>query len=354
LQYGLSQCITAIYYIDGEGNDRLAEVGKDTNDEFCAIGVSMGLFGIITKVRFQLVKQFYILGNETTYTESGCIIKFKNDYDKNSTEQYSSLRSFFTLTEDARFMYWPHPGINKVVIWQAKHVSKDEYDKYPDLKPYVEMEIANSQKLGQLLMGLFLFISEFPFLRDSAEFFATIVNLIVEVDSDKGGQKFRDLWWGLSMDNQISDKLVPLYFMELWLPIEQAKEIFEVMQSYFKVKGLAACGHFCNEFYSAKKSPFWLSQGYGRDSLRINFNFFKKAQEENGVDPHEFFKQFFVLMKEKNFSFRVHWGKLANLQDAEYLRGQYEKFNEWIALRNKRDPHKVFVTKYWADMFDIK
>jgi len=224
-------------------------------------------------------------------------------------------------------MYWPHPDIHKVVVWQAKHVTKEEYDKYPKLKPYVEMEIAHSEKFGQFLMGIFLYISEFPFLRDWPEFFAFFVNQFVEVDDTTGGQNFRDLWWGLSMDNQISDKLVPLYFMEIWLPIEEAKEIFTIMQKYFHDNGLKACGHFCNEFYTSKQSPFWLSQGYGRDSLRINFNFFKNAQKENGKDPHVFFKQFFELLRPHNF--RVHWGKLANKSDGEYLRKQYTKFEEW-------------------------
>ncbi len=49
--------------------------------------------------------------------------------------------------------------------------------------------------------------------------------------------------------------------------------------------------------------------------------------------------------------FRLHWGKYIPGYDfkdwAEYYRSQYPKWDDFMKLREQRDPKNIFLTNYW-------
>ena len=57
------------------------------------------------------------------------------------------------------------------------------------------------------------------------------------------------------------------------------------------------------------------------------------------------------MLRDNDIPFRLHWGKFVPRFDFEdwkdHYRANLPKFDDFMALRDKRDPENVFFTKYW-------
>ncbi|WP_306210510.1 D-arabinono-1,4-lactone oxidase [Actinoplanes sp. RD1] len=81
----------------------------------------------------------------------------------------------------------------------------------------------------------------------------------------------------------------------------------------------------------------WLSHGYGRDSAYIAIHQFSGS-------PYEPYFRAFEAVCEP-LGGRPHWGKL-HYRDAESLRRAYPKFDDFLAVRDRLDPDRVFANPY--------
>jgi hypothetical protein len=340
--------IIAIRLIDGRGVvHELTEAG--TPEMFYAAGVSLGLLGIITSVKFRCVEKFNIAGQEAITTYEDCEI----DLFGPGRFGKPSLQAFLTETPYARLMWWPQDGVERVALWQAHAIDPTE-DFHP--KPYQEFPRIFSSTLPAQAAGcaIYTLIGRWPdrlkgilkAINYPAVVLPRILNVFVPQDGEKGPQEFRDSWWhGLPMDNQVSGKLFPTEFTEIWIPISRTEEVMRDMKNHYREKGLEATGSFACEVYAARGSKFWLSPSFGEDAVRINLFWFGY----NKGNPKEYYRQFWELLKE--FNFRVHWGK--HLPDdpagawAQYLSQRYPRWKDFMGLREEMDPHQIFVTDYW-------
>ncbi|MEV0896584.1 D-arabinono-1,4-lactone oxidase [Actinoplanes sp. NPDC049802] len=81
----------------------------------------------------------------------------------------------------------------------------------------------------------------------------------------------------------------------------------------------------------------WLSHGYGRESAYVAVHQFIGS-------PYEpYFRAFEKLCTP--LGGRPHWGKL-HYRDAESLRPAYPRFDDFLAVRDRLDPHRVFSNDY--------
>jgi L-gulonolactone oxidase len=83
----------------------------------------------------------------------------------------------------------------------------------------------------------------------------------------------------------------------------------------------------------------WLSHGYGRDSAYIAIHQFV------GMPYEEYFHGFENVCTA--LGGRPHWGKM-HYRDAPSLRSSYERFDEFLAVRDSVDPSRVFANSYTA------
>ncbi|MEV4703630.1 D-arabinono-1,4-lactone oxidase [Actinoplanes sp. NPDC049316] len=81
----------------------------------------------------------------------------------------------------------------------------------------------------------------------------------------------------------------------------------------------------------------WLSHGYGRDSAYI-------AVHQFSGSPYEPYFQAFEAVCEP-LGGRPHWGKL-HYRNAESLRRAYPRFDDFVAVRDRLDPGRVFTNPY--------
>lgn len=81
----------------------------------------------------------------------------------------------------------------------------------------------------------------------------------------------------------------------------------------------------------------WLSHGYGRESAYIAIH------QYVGVEYEPYFRAFERVAHD--LGGRPHWGKL-HYRDADSLRPAYEHFDDFLAVRERLDPHRVFANAY--------
>jgi L-gulonolactone oxidase len=81
----------------------------------------------------------------------------------------------------------------------------------------------------------------------------------------------------------------------------------------------------------------WLSHSYGRESAYI-------AVHQFAGSPYEpYFRAVEALCEP--LAGRPHWGKM-HYRDAESLRRVYPRFDDFLAVRDRLDPARVFTNAY--------
>lgn len=364
-------------------------VDGNEDDPFYGAGIAtLGLFGIIVSATFKCVPKFYITGDEATTYENTCEIDlFGNGTTGNPARP--SLETFFKTTDYTRLMWWPQENVHKMVVWKASQATEQQandwakiaFEKMGEapkpLKPYEEVPYVFNSAAPATLGADFLFsaIGRWPtwlhdLLGDTPEsneiehvvdglfyplLLPKILDLFVTIDTpdnkNKGPQLFSDeSWTGLPMDNQMSDKLMPVWFTELWIDISHSQQVMKDLLDFYN-KSTDNTGAFSCEIYPAKSNNFWLSPSYKTDVIRIDVFWFGN----NTGDPVKFYQGFWSLLQQHNF--RPHWGKYLpdskGNQGVGYLQANYPKWKNWMDLRTQLDPKQVFVNDYWRDHLGI-
>ena len=377
VMHAVEEAVVAIRFIDGLGQIHHVERGKD--EIFDAVVCSMGLLGVISKLTFQCVPRFDIIGREDITTEKGCAYGL---YDSGSR----GLGGFFRETEYSRLMWWPQKGVERVVTWQARRMRDADYvaetgprgalrpKRYQALgddlpQGRLGRPVSNAvqwaggkfydalDSAGQARVALERRLpAAAPIGRAASALFASrvlpsVLGQFVPLDQ-KGPQRFWDSWYdGLPMDNQMSEASLPTTFTEIFVPLDETARAMKLLRSHFKAGGLDATGNYIFEIYASKATRGWLHPSHGRDSLRIDVFWF----ERNRTDPTTFFEQFWDLMAP--LGYRLHWGKHLPRdagRGARYLRRQYPRWDDFLTLRAKLDPLGLFVNDHFRTALGIR
>ncbi|MCE0558515.1 D-arabinono-1,4-lactone oxidase [Motilimonas sp. E26] len=428
LKYSFQDNIVGIHFVDGHGRLQYASRYKNI-DLFYAAMVSMGLLGVIVAVDLQCEPAFNICGQEATVSYDECQFDmFGESKDK------PSLLDFFNSVDYGRVNWWPQPGVNRLLPWQAQRQQQvvgfsprpyEEFTSYPEaaepvisiiyailgnldspIRLYEKVQtgiIALEKVINSITdysqFGIFapLFEKIIEALKDVSPlaFVALIekergwikqnlpvilqqvINIFQSLDSNKLGklkgtpQVFQDhAPLGLPMDNEASDELLDIEFSELWFPVGRTNEVMQVLRDYFDSAAndqekLTRTGLFTIEVYMAKACQAWMGMGYSdqmdewkEGAVRFEPLWFVDFDEDPAL---AFYPQFWQLFKDKGIPYRLHWGKmLPNLGQPgshewmDYVRQQYPKLADFLALRAELDPEQIFVSDYWRGHLKVE
>ena len=388
LQHSLEPNIYAFEFVDGNGEWHYCS-REENADLFRAVGVSMGLLGVVTKVIFKANERFDIKGTERIRPISdwaGEIDFFK--------EGPTGLRAYLEQAEYSRLLWWPQKGVEKMTVWEAHTMQKDEYrapnsivindEKTFVPKPYQEVTWFFGSPLlmenlgdvfytlvawlptwlGKAIKGSWwrMFIQSFVETFWYGKILTKLLDVFVQTDKKIDGewqpQHFWDTWWrGLPMDNQMDDRLMDVVFTEIWIPLEHTTKVMNTLKDMYEQGGLRATGTFSCELYATKKSEFWMSPAYERDVFRVDLFL-------SGTDifsPREYYQQFWDKLQQ--YDFRTHWGKwVPGAGDDEegvrywrdYLHKRFPMWDRFLEVREQLDPDQIFVNDYWRERFNIK
>jgi len=251
-------------------------------------------------------------------------------------------------------LYWPQPDLPpRVQIWTGKRVPPggpiEKYDEPSPLKQIGAMT-------ALWLLWQLNYFRDNPILGPiEKEIAGKILNIFLPLGESV---TFSDIWSAIiPMDNAIKDTLIPSCFAEFWIDVDKAADAVNTLRD-LNLSDSGTIGNFFTEFYSAKKSPFWLSPSYTGDKFRLDVNFFQYDTEKFSLkrsDPAVFFRPYFEYFDKHGPEYRCHLGKYVtpNFGNLKLLRSSYPKYDEWMQIRATLDPRQVFVTPYWREHFLI-
>ena len=397
--------VTAYRMVDGLGSASWIERG---DPDFGAMLTHVGLLGVVTKLRFQLVPKYNIQGTEiTTTTGADCPIDLFGAGDG----ARPSLQKYLTEQPYSRMTWWPQHGCERVQIWQASRVPASDvglvpYQEFtPDLAGQAKQLVASlffvllgNRSLGRIFHLLLKNIAQFRrnvaglWSRGSLgaagamlawlpavmgglvlglaglilgsvpgtmqRLFTTLLPVFNPLTKAHPPTRFSDRYWrSLCMDNTADDVLLGTEFTEIWLPIQHTQQVMNLLQGMFDAKGTAATGFFALEVYAGAPSPAWINPGYsdGTDAYKDGVSRFDIYwYRDNPGTPntaHAFFTQYWDLLRAHQIPFRFHWGKFVPFYDfpgwAKFYAENLPRLADFLALRAKRDPAGIFFTEYW-------
>lgn len=123
--------------------------------------------------------------------------------------------------------------------------------------------------------------------------------------------------------------------MEYALPIENVRAAFEAVQALVRKRRWRIS--FPVEVRFTQADDLWMSTAHGRASGYIAVHRYWRD------DPAEYFDAVEQIMTD--FGGRPHWGKMHNL-DASVLRERYPRFDDFVAVRDRLDPDRMFQNPY--------
>ncbi|MCY7422192.1 MAG: FAD-binding protein [Chitinophagaceae bacterium] len=371
-RYAFCDAISAIRILYYDGKNIVDETFKrppikDDSDPFWAVGyANLGLLGFVVEITFICQRAFNVRGSEKTTQPERHFIDIKN------TATKQSLHSFLKQPDYTRLLWWPQKQINKLLVWSA---SQETITDWPNYKPhpYHSLPVINgSTQLANKVFGaIFHFLghtlvigrqfilkhfTNTPSQKQSVnQWFdkldILILKLVLKIVAPNGEKQFDDAWWrALPMDNEYSDKFAPVKFTELWIPISQTDEVMKRLNEFYEKPENS--GTFCSEIYPGKANCFWLSPGYGTDTIRVDVFWFGR----NFGPPEDYFAKFWKLFDDMHF--RCHWGKYIgpshDRKCQELIRRPYPRWEDFMELRFRHDPKGIFLNDYWKKQLDLQ
>jgi FAD-linked oxidoreductase len=128
--------------------------------------------------------------------------------------------------------------------------------------------------------------------------------------------------------------------MEYALPVEATIPALREVQRMIARGGLRISVPI--EVRCAPADDLWLSTAHGRDTAYLAFHMFQ------GMDQTTYFDRAEQIMLEHGG--RPHWGKLHNC-DHDYFAETYARYGDFLAVREKTDPDRVFANAYTRRIF---
>ena len=396
----------AFRVVDGTGH---AEWIVQGHPHFDAFATSMGLLGIVTKIRLQLVPMYNIAGTEVTTPLTGPDVPM--DFLGAGSPGQPSLEQYLRDEPYTRVVWWPQAGVERIQTWRAERVPASNENLVPYQQFTPDLGGQAEQFLGALIFvitgntnpariiclvwqkaGIFLenlgFVLREGGGSSASRFFSFLLGCLIAIIGvvigiagaflnglvrsafskllpifqpiTKPGEetRFSDWYWrSLCMDNTVSDGLLGTEFTEIWVPIQHAQTVMNLYNDLFDQRGTDVTGYFSTEVYGGPPSAGWMHPGYtdGSDAykdgcVRIDVYWYRDNAGTPNLDDG-FFDPYWEVLYDNNIPFRLHWGKFipryAFARWAAYYRANLPRFDDFMALRAARDPDDLFFTDYW-------
>ncbi|BAH46557.1 putative FAD-dependent oxidoreductase [Brevibacillus brevis NBRC 100599] len=275
-------------------------------DLFKAMQVSLGLLGIIVRVKLRVLPAYRLRYQSRRMQIEECL---------------SSLETFKTEHRHFEFFIFPYSDTVQVKFMNETSDPPSGNQRWSYLK---KMVVEN---------GLFWLLSESCRLRPS------LTKSVSRLSAQSVPSVHES---GYSHQLFATPRLVRFYEMEYCFPAEHMGEAIRELRKAIEQERFAV--HFPLECRYVKKDDIWLSPAYERDSAFIAVHMYKGM-------PYE---AYFAGMEEifARYGGRPHWGKMHSMT-TEKLHQVYPRLPDFLAIRSELDPDGLFVNPYLAELFGI-
>ncbi|GAB2929388.1 D-arabinono-1,4-lactone oxidase [Micromonospora polyrhachis] len=298
--YGcLATFVAGLTLVTGTGE--VLHCSADENpDVFAAARVGLGALGVIVEVTLRCDDAFTLRAHERPAP---------------LTEVLADLPTLISDNDHFEFYWFPYT--DRVQVKINNRVPTDDRP-LPRFRGWLDDEFLSNTvfegacRLGRSLPGLV----------------PTISSISARALSER-------IYTGRSDTVFCTSRRVRFTEMEYGLPRETLPEALAALRRL--VDGLPFKVLFPVEVRFTAPDDIWLSHGYGRESAYLAIHQYVGA-------PYEpYFRAFEEIAQ--GLGGRPHWGKL-HYRDAASLAPAYPRFTDFLAVRNRLDPGRIFANAY--------
>lgn len=298
----LATQVEELSLIDGLGNPHTCS-RTQAPELFRAALVSMGLLGVITELKLRLEPAYRLH-----------YVHRKGSLD----ETLENLENFKNNNRNFEFYWFPH---TKSV--QLKLVNRtDDSPRHNGTLRWINDVLIENAAFG----ALSCYARRFP---SQAMGISRLCGNLIS-DGERVDWSHRVF---------ATTRLVPFVEMEYNIPTENFVGAFRDMETAINKHRFAV--HFPVECRWAKADDLLLSPANGRDSAYIAVHMYK------GMPWKPYFETLEAIFKAHGG--RPHWGKM-NTCTTENFQKMYPDWLQFLAIREKMDPNRIFMNSYFGQL----
>jgi FAD-linked oxidoreductase len=293
----LASCVEAATLVTGNGQ----VLRLDSSSEFFpAVRLGLGALGILVDVTLRCVDAFTLLADERPMSLTGVLARLEDDIASN---------------EHVEFYWYPYTDRAQLKRNSPVPASDQPLSRF---RGWLDDEfLSNTVFQGACRLGRTL-----PAMVPAISAVAARA-LTARTYTDRSDRVF------------CTPRRVRFTEMEYEVPRDAMPEVLAALPRI--IAGLPFKVQFPVEVRFTGPDDIWLSHGYGRESAYIAVHQFTGS-------PYEpYFRAVEAVCAP--LGGRPHWGKL-HYRDADSLRTVYPRFDDFLAVREKLDPARVFTNGY--------
>lgn len=288
--------------VTGTGQVLRWSEGGENEELVPALGVTLGALGVLTEVELQCVPAFTLSAEEKPST---------------LTDELAGLDETLAGTDHYEFFWFPHT--DKVMTKRNTRGPGDaERSPLPRWKHALEDQFLSNT--------VFEVVNRVCLARPGLTRHVNRVSA-----SALSARRFSDH----SHTVYASPRTVKFRESEMSVPLEAAEPMLRELQSWVERTNEPVA--FPVEVRWSAADDRWLSTAHGRPRCYIAAHQYHR-QAHSGYFPF-----FWQIAREHGA--RPHWGKMHDF-DAAYLRTVYPRFDDFLALRERFDPQRVFTNAH--------
>lgn len=299
---GISTQIVGARVVDGTGAVRIVD---ESDADLKAVALGLGALGIVTELTLQCVPAFTLRAVEAPGHIDDVLSSFADNVERN---------------DHYEFYWFPH-----TTAALTKSNSRGPADA-PVAGPGKVRRYIDDQLLSNGLFGALCAVG------------ARRPQLVPAFNNVAGRALSARTFTDLSTEVFTSERNVRFREMEYAIPLESVPVALTEVRSLIERRGYRVS--FPIEVRAAAADDLMLSTASGRVSGYIAVHRFVG---DDPADAQRFFDDVEAVMVEHEG--RPHWGKM-NTRDADYLRSVYPRFDDFLAVRERFDPDRIFTNAY--------
>lgn len=297
---GLAAGIVGLQLVTPDGQERW--VDESDPELFGAARVGLGALGVVTEIELACLPAYRLRAVESPDELDVVLPRIQ--------EHFDAHRHFE--------MYW-FPGTGRVQT-KANDLVPDEVDEpLPEWRRRLDDELLSNTVFGAVNRVL-----------------AHAPRAVLPFNAVAARALSQRSYTAPSHEVFVTPRTVRFVESEYAVPREAVAEVLTDLRAWVERRREPIS--FPVEVRVAAPDDIWLSTGHERASAYVAVH-----QHVRGADPTAYFAAFEEIVAAHEG--RPHWGKLHTL-DAERLAALYPRHGDFVALRDRLDPHRILANDY--------
>jgi L-gulonolactone oxidase len=293
----LASCVTAVTIVTGIGEIIRVDAGSDL---FPAVRLGLGALGILVDVTLRCVDAFSLLADERPMRLAEVLARIDDDIAGNDHVDF----------------YW-YPYTDRAQL-KRNNVVKVDDQPLPRWRRWLDDE----------------FLANTAFER-ACRLGRAVPAVVPAISAICARALTARTYTGRSDRVFCTPRRVPFVEMEYAIPRAAMPSVLSALPRI--LDGLPFKVQFPVEVRFTGPDDIWLSHSYGRESAYVAVHQFAGSSYE------PYFRA--VESMCESLGGRPHWGKM-HYRNAESLRRVYPRFDDFLAVRDRLDPARVFTNPY--------